>query len=1054
MKHMLFARAASLLLALALLVSLTMPASATEGEEQNPEGGATLPGITISLSQSAFSLEIGDTETLTATVTGADPAPTVTWSSDDNEIAVVTSSGNNTATVRAVAAGEATITAKVEGDGDVSATCAVTVSQEDFILSDSSIRLDVNKTEQLTATTSGGSVQVSWQSSDTSVATVSDTGLVTAVATGEAMIYAQAGSYVHSCQVTVPGIVLEDLDLRVGDSQQIPYQVYGLDSPVISWTSNAPEVVRVSGGRCYAAAEGSATITASVSGAYSNTCTVTVRSNTAAVIPASASVGSPLDFSSLTSALRSRCSTVLEGLPLQYVSGLSVSTSEGTLYYQYRSDSNTGAGIAPSQTFYVSPSSSQRALSEVYFVPKAGFSGTATITYTGYASSLSFFQGTIQVSVEQPDEISYASAAGEAVQFRAADFNNDCLSRTGSNLRYVVFSLPDSSRGTLYRDYISPDSPGVELRSTDRLLLSGSPSVSEVYFVPAAGYSGTMTLSYTASNVSGDTYRGQVVLRVQASGGSGDVNYTVFQNGTVTFDDTDFNDLCRDLMGYALERVRFDELPSSSRGRLYYGYTSDGNRGEAVTTSRSYYRSSSPYLDRVTFVPAENAVGTVEIPFSGWDTRGNRFSGQVEITIRASGDGEIRYTVSQDETVTFDDGDFNDLCREETGTALRRVQFNGLPSSNRGTLYYNYSSSGSQREAVTASRDYYRTASPYLDRVTFVPSGTFFGTVEIPFQGWSTDGDSFSGAVVITVKEAPAAEIVYSTGYTPVVLRPADFSNACREMGLSSVSTVSLTPPGSAAGHLYSQYSGPLQHGSDVRSSTAYRITGAPSLGDVTFVPKAGYHGTVVIPFTATASNGRTCSGNVRISVQPPTYSRYFNDMAGAGWAAASADYLYENHIAGGYGNGQYGPANSITRGAFITMLMRAFGFTNNGASTFTDVPSGSYYAAAVAAAQQNGIADGYGDGTFRPGGTLNRQDAMTFLLRTLQAAGWSIYGGNEDTLAAYPDGRQVSAHARSAVSAMIERGILGGTSDGRLNPRGILTRAQMAVILHRVLTM
>ena len=83
----------------------------------------------------------------------------------------------------------------------------------------------------------------------------------------------------------------------------------------------------------------------------------------------------------------------------------------------------------------------------------------------------------VQVTVDQPDEISYASAAGEAVQFRAADFNNDCLSRTGSNLRYVVFSLPDSSRGTLYRDYISPDSPGVELRSTDRLLLSGSPSV-------------------------------------------------------------------------------------------------------------------------------------------------------------------------------------------------------------------------------------------------------------------------------------------------------------------------------------------------------------------------------------------------------------------------------------------------------------------------------------------------------------------------------------------------------------------------------------------------
>ena len=117
-------------------------------------------------------------------------------------------------------------------------------------------------------------------------------------------------------------------------------------------------------------------------------------------------------------------------------------------------------------------------------------------------------------------------------------------------------------------------------------------------------------------------------------------------------------------------------------------------------------------------------------------------------------------------------------------------------------------------------------------------------------------------------------------------------------------------------------------------------------------------------------------------------------------------------------------------------------------------MPADSYYAEAIAAAKDLGIASGYGDGTFRPDAPVTRQDATVFLQRALRSAGWSVSDGAEATLSAYPDGAQVGRHARGAMAAMVERGILRGNAAGKLNPYGALTRAEMAVILHRALTM
>ena len=123
-----------------------------------------------------------------------------------------------------------------------------------------------------------------------------------------------------------------------------------------------------------------------------------------------------------------------------------------------------------------------------------------------------------------------------------------------------------------------------------------------------------------------------------------------------------------------------------------------------------------------------------------------------------SGDTTIRYQTKHGKPAAFADGDFDDLSELLTGEHLNYVRFQ-LPDSGEGTLYYDYDD-GKYASKVSASRNYYRSSSAYLDRVSFVPDENFYGTVKIGFTGWNTKGERFEGTIEITVEEpAGASEI-------------------------------------------------------------------------------------------------------------------------------------------------------------------------------------------------------------------------------------------------------------------------------------------------------
>jgi len=158
----------------------------------------------ISLNKSSVSLYVGDTETLTATVSPSDATDkTVTWNTSDASIVTVSNG-----TITAMAEGTATITAKA---GDQSATCEVTVSEKVIYvtaisLNQTSASMNVGATLQLTATVTPDNAvdkDVNWTSSNADVASVSIDGLVTALKVGSTTITATAGSYSATCEIFV-----------------------------------------------------------------------------------------------------------------------------------------------------------------------------------------------------------------------------------------------------------------------------------------------------------------------------------------------------------------------------------------------------------------------------------------------------------------------------------------------------------------------------------------------------------------------------------------------------------------------------------------------------------------------------------------------------------------------------------------------------------------------------------------------------------------------------------------------------------------------------------
>lgn len=443
-------------------------------------------------------------------------------------------------------------------------------------------------------------------------------------------------------------------------------------------------------------------------------------------------------------------------------------------------------------------------------------------------------------------------------------------------------------------------------------------------------------------------------------------NYNINYNGvageTVQFAQSDFNDFMNkvaEARGDASKTksypyVTFDyvtfSLPTTAQGTLYYG-------GTAMSTSNSSgafnTRTKVTNLDSVTFVPnAKSTAKTITLNFTLYATRYSSSSTSRGTTVSYSGSvvvnlvrEDIKYTVSQGDSVRFDESDFLSYLRSTKGYSsnytIDYVTFDqsAVSAVNEGSLYTYYNGYNYGGSVKTTDKFYYSaTASQNaLSDVAFLASryAKTGETVYIPFTIYARYGSTGTGTRQLT------GTVAIKIGQT---------------MNFIDVKTTD---------YFYNS----------VKWAVGKNITNGTS--STTFSPYKSCTRAEIVTFLwrAAGSPEPTITRNPFRDVNAVTHSSYYKAIL---WAS-------QKGITSGTSATAFSPDQVCTRAQIVTFLYRYAGQPSGYYSNpFKDVGAtseASYYKAVLWAVGK-GITTGTSATTFSPYASCNRAEAVTFLYR------------------------------------------------------------------------
>lgn len=443
-------------------------------------------------------------------------------------------------------------------------------------------------------------------------------------------------------------------------------------------------------------------------------------------------------------------------------------------------------------------------------------------------------------------------------------------------------------------------------------------------------------------------------------------NYNINYNGvageTVQFAQSDFNDFMNkvaEARGDASKAksypyVTFDyvtfSLPTTAQGTLYYG-------GTAMSTSNSsgaFNRNTKvTNLDSVTFVPNDKTTAkTITLNFTLYATRYSSSSTSRGTTVSYSGSvvvnlvrEDIKYTVSQGDSVRFDESDFLSYLHSTKGYSsnytIDYVTFDqsAVSAVNEGSLYTYYSGYNYGGSVKTTDKFYYSaTASQNaLSDVAFLASryAKTGETVYIPFTIYARYGTTGTGTRQLT------GTVAIKIGQT---------------MNFIDVKTTD---------YFYNS----------VKWAVGKNITNGTS--STTFSPYKSCTRAEIVTFLwrAAGSPEPTTTRNPFRDVNAVTHSSYYKAIL---WAS-------QKGITSGTSTTAFSPDQVCTRAQIVTFLYRYAGKPSGYYSNpFKDVSAtneASYYNA-ILWASGKGITTGSSPTTFSPYASCNRAEAVTFLYR------------------------------------------------------------------------
>lgn len=167
-----------------------------------------------------------------------------------------------------------------------------------------------------------------------------------------------------------------------------------------------------------------------------------------------------------------------------------------------------------------------------------------------------------------------------------------------------------------------------------------------------------------------------------------------------------------------------------------------------------------------------------------------------------------------------------------------------------------------------------------------------------------------------------------------------------------------------------------------------------------------------------------------------------FNDVSENYWGKNSIKKLADKGIVKGYSDGTFKPYKDITRGEFISLVNKSFGFSKKSSVKFKDVLSDSWCYDAISVAVGEGYTNGYPDGTFRPNAKMSRAEAATFLTRIFMKT-------NSEKVESRVDFKDnLPAWAKDSIDYVVEKGYMKGYPDGTFQANKSITRAEVCSLI------
>lgn len=578
--------------------------------------------------------------------------------------------------------------------------------------------------------------------------------------------------------------------------------------------------------------------------------------------------------------------------------------------------------------------------------PKSGASAkpiSATCNVSVLVRDLIVARATLNVKDDYLDFDDTSDAMSDSIYDQIYDAVYDAAA-SGATPDYIIFIFdeqPESKVGRL--DISSSSSRKYGFSSKDSYPLE------DIRFeLGEDGVTGTYTINFKAWDTKGKEFPGVLTIYVEKSLSDAGVLYSGVKGGDVALSADDFERFW--LETHSSGSLEYVVFKAPSDGNLYYGKdkVDTGKDGDEFYFQPTKSRQMD--LDEVVFTPRKSFTGTVTIDFTatGKSSKGKTTDLEGTVTILfTDGDVEdISYRAPTGGSAALDPEDFLSVYKEATGskTSSFYIQLLSLPES--GALYLDRTSSRSGTQLKDSNKSSYQfhyssSQNKKIEDLTYVPGSAAKDSAS--YAVYDSKGEPLYVGTILFERDDLTVEYTASSA-SGVTFKANDFRTLLGAGASDVITAVSFSAP--SKGSLYYNYVGGV--GTPVTSSDKYYTTGTTlSVSSLTYVPASGQKaGEVTIPFTAYDLSNNKVSGEVKITVPetpakpdvptnpskpvtpvtPVTFSDVPNN-ANTEWYYTAVTELAGAGIINGYEDGTFRPANEVTYGQALKLIMMAAGY-------------------------------------------------------------------------------------------------------------------------------